>query len=249
MDERIKGLLVRGREHYQKREFDKADYLLREVIEHSDSYADVFDMLGIIAHSRGDLHAAARYFERAVALNASYTEALLNLAVTYNDLGRYEAARQIHSKVRKLGSAGPMQIDPFARGKIANMHADLGQAYAEAGIVHEAIEQYLKAVNLCPSFADLRTRLGTLYRDAGDLLRARDQYESAKNANPKYMLARVLLGVTLFLIGDSPDALSEWREVLAIDPDNKSAQMYVRMLETQGTPSQGEDPPKEDNSD
>ena len=233
MDERIKGLLVRGREHYQKREFDKADYLLREVIEHSDSYADVFDMLGIIAHSRGDLHAAARYFERAVALNSSYTEALLNLAVTYNDLGRYEAARQIHSKVRKLGNVGPVQIDPFARGKIANMHADLGQAYAEAGIVHEAIEQYLKAVQLCPSFADLRTRLGTLYRDAGDLQRAREQYEAAKSANPKYVPARVLLGVTLFSLGDSTAAVAEWREVLEIDPENKSAQMYVRMCDSQ----------------
>src|SRR5689334_7576905 len=237
MDERIKGLLVRGREHYQKREFDKADYLLREVIEHSDSYADVFDMLGIIAHSRGDLHAAARYFERAVALNSSYTEALLNLAVTYNDLGRYEAARQIHSKVRKLGNVGPVEIDHFARGKIANMHADLGQAYAEAGIVHEAIEQYLKAVQLCPSFADLRTRLGTLYRDAGDLQRAREQYEAAKNANPKYVPARVLLGVTLFSLGDSTAAVGEWREVLEIDPENKSAQMYVRMCDTQAKSS------------
>jgi tetratricopeptide (TPR) repeat protein len=193
-------------------------------------------MLGIIAHSRGDLHAAARYFERAVSLNPSYTEALLNLAVTYNDLGRYEAAREIHSKVRKLGRGGPVQIDPFARGKIANMHADLGQAYADAGIVHEAIEQYLKAVNLCPSFADLRTRLGNLYRDAGDLLRAREQYEAAKSANPKYTPARVLLGVTLFSLGDSAGALREWRDVLAGDPDNKSAQMYVRMLETQSTP-------------
>jgi tetratricopeptide (TPR) repeat protein len=241
MDERIKEPLPAGAS-ITRSGVRQADYILREVIENSDGFADVFDMLGIIAHSRGDLHAAARYFERAVGLNASYTEALLNLAVTYNDLGRYEAARQIHSQVRKLGSAGPVQIDPFARGKIANMHADLGQAYVEAGIVHEAIEQYLKAVNLCPSFADLRTRLGNLYRDAGDLLRARDQYEGAKNVNPKYVQARVLLGVTLFSLGDSPGALNEWREVLAIDPDNKSAQMYVRMLETQSTP------PQEDNA-
>ena len=140
MDERIKELLVRGRDHYQKCEFDKADYLLREVTEQTGGFADVFDMLGIIAHSRQDLDAAARYFERAVELNPAYTEALLNLAVTYNDLGRYEAARQIHSKVRKLGATGPVQVDPFARGKLANMHADLGQAYADAGIAHEAIE-------------------------------------------------------------------------------------------------------------
>ena len=232
MDERIKELLSRGREHYQKREFDKADYLLREVVEHSDRFADVFDMLGIIAHSRGDLPAALRYFERAVTLNPAYTEALLNLAVTLNDLGKYDAAREIHAKVRKLGTSGPVQIDPFARGKIANMHADLGLAYAEAGIVHEAIEQYQKAVSLCPTFADLRTRLGSLYRDAGDLQHAREQFQAAKDANPRFVQARVLLGVTHYSLGDSATALTEWKEALTVDPENKSAQMYVRMLET-----------------
>jgi tetratricopeptide (TPR) repeat protein len=233
MDERVRELLSRAREHYQKRELDKADYLLREVIEHSDNFADVFDMLGVIAHSRGDLAAAQRYFERAVAINPSYTEALLNLAVTYNDLGKYDAAQQVHSRVRGLPSTGPIRIDPFARGKIANMHAEVGQAYADVGWVAEAIEQFTKAVELCPSFADLRTRLGTLYRDAGDLQRAREQYQAAKNSNPKYMHARVLLGVTLLLLGNSEAALAEWREVLLVDPESKSAQMYVRLAETQ----------------
>src|SRR5262249_30623505 len=143
-------------------------------------------------------------------------------------------AREIHAKVRKLGNTGTVQIDPFARGKIANMHADLGQAYAEAGIGHEAIEQYQKAVALCPAFADLRTRLGSLYRDAGDLQNARAQFLAAKEANPRFVQARVLLGVTHFSLGDSAAALAEWKEVLAVDPENKSAQMYVRMLETPG---------------
>ena len=231
MDERTKDLLTRGRAHYEKRELDRADLLLREVAEHESGFADVFDMLGVIAHGRGDLMAAARYFERAAAINPAYTEALLNLAVTYNDLGRYDAAREVHAKVRKLGSTGPSPIEPFARGKIANMHADLGQAYADAGHLVEAIEQFAKAVALCPSFADLRTRLGTLYRDSGELLRAREQYQAAKAANPTFVTARVLLGVTLFSLGDSAAALREWQDVLALDPDNRSAQMYTRMVE------------------
>jgi tetratricopeptide (TPR) repeat protein len=233
MDERIKELLARGREHYQRREFDRADVFLRQVIAQQDGFADVFDMLGVIAHWRNDLAAAARHFERAIELNPAYTEALLNLAVTYNDQARYDAARQVHAKIRKLGTASPMQVDPFARGKIANMHADIGQAYAEAGILHEAIEEYTKAVQLCPGFADLRTRLGSLYRDAGDLESARFQYQAAKDANPKYAQARILLGVALFSLGDSAAALHEWRNVLEFDPENRSAQMYVRMIETQ----------------
>jgi hypothetical protein len=44
--------------------------------------------------------------------------------------------------------------------------------------------------------------------------------------------ARVLLGVTHYSLGDSAAALTEWKETLTVDPENKSAQMYVRMLET-----------------
>jgi tetratricopeptide (TPR) repeat protein len=232
MDDETKALLSKSRELYERKEFDKADYVLRELLERNDGFADVFDMLGVIAHSRGDLVAAARYLERAVALNPSYTDALLNLAVTYNDLGRYDAAKEIQSKVRTLHEQTPVQIDPFARGKIANMHAEVAQAYVEHGLVGEAIEQYLKAVALCPTFADLRTRLGTLYRDVGDFARAKEQYQAATDANPNYLRARVLLGVTMYFMGDTPGAVAQWREVLAIDPDNKSAQMYARMAET-----------------
>src|SRR5882724_6087261 len=163
MDERTKQLLALGREHYERREFDKADYVLRDLAL-QDGFADVFNMLGVIAHWRGDLLAAQRYFEKAVERSPAYTEALLNLAVTYNDMGKYDAAREVHAQIRQLGNSGPVPMEPFARGKIANMHADLGRAYAEAGILSEAIEEYMKAVRLCPGFADLRTRLGNLYR-------------------------------------------------------------------------------------
>ena len=105
MDEHLKQLLLLGREHYQKREFDKAEYLLKQVVAATDRYADVFDMLGVIAHSRGDFAQAEQHFEKAVALNPNYTEAQLNLMVTYNDLGKYDAARQIYSHIRSRGAA------------------------------------------------------------------------------------------------------------------------------------------------
>ena len=65
MNERVKQLLVLGREHYGKREFEKAEQMLRMVLEEEDRYADVHDMLGVIAHSRGNFLVAERHFERA----------------------------------------------------------------------------------------------------------------------------------------------------------------------------------------
>src|SRR5450755_2519815 len=182
MDERLKQLLLLGREHYSKREFDQAEPLLRSVLEDSDRFADVHDMLGVIAHSRGNFIAAERHFERALAINPSYTEAALNLAVTYNDRGKYEAARQVYARIKGTPGGTLAGLDPFARGKIANMHAEVGQAYADAGLPREAIVEYDKAVGLCPQFADLRTRLGTLLREINELARAREQYEAAVSA-------------------------------------------------------------------
>jgi tetratricopeptide (TPR) repeat protein len=233
MDERLKQLLILGREHYAKREFDKAEPMLREVLEHTDRFADVHDMLGVIAHSRGNFIAAERHFERALAINPSYTEAALNLAVTYNDRGKYEAAREVYARIKGRPSGTMDGLDPFARGKLANMHADIGQAYADAGLPREAITEYEKAVSLCPHFADLRTKLGTLLRQVNELSHARDEYEKAVEARPSYVPARVLLGVTLLSMGQLDAAEEQWKKALEIDKESTSAKMYLRMLSTQ----------------
>jgi tetratricopeptide (TPR) repeat protein len=230
MDEHTKQLLLLGREHYQKRELDKAEPMLRQVIEHDDRLADVHDMLGVICHSRGNFAQAEYHFERALAINPNYTEAALNLAVTYNDRGKYEAARQVYSRIKGAPGGNLQGLDPFARGKIANMHAEVGQAYADAGLVREAIGEFEKAVGLCPQFADLRTRLGTLLREINEMPRAREQYEAAVNARPSYVPARIQLGVTLLALGESDAAREQWKKVLEIEPENVRAKMYLRMM-------------------
>lgn len=231
MDERVKQWLTQGREHYEKREFDKADKLLKAVVEHQTGFADVYNMLGVMAHERGDFAQAEQNFEQATAINPNYTEALLNLAVTYNDQAKYEPARAIYQKIRSARENSKDRIDPFAKGKIANMHAAVASAYEEAGLPEEAIHELDRAISLCPTFADLRTRLGVLHRDAGNLQAARAQFEAARASNPRFVHARVMLGITLLSANEVDAALDEWRAALEIDPGNKSAQMYVRMVE------------------
>jgi tetratricopeptide (TPR) repeat protein len=235
MDEHTKQLLLLGREHYQKREFEKAEQMLRQVLEEDDRLADVHDMLGVICHSRGNFTQAEHHFERALALNPNYTEAALNLAVTYNDRGKYEAARQVYARIRGTPGGSAQGLDPFARGKIANMHAEVGQAYADAGLPKDAILEYEKAVGLCPQFADLRTKLGMLLRELNDMPRARHQYEAALEARPNYIPARIQLGITLLALGETDKAREQWTKVLELEPDNARAKMYLRMMASSGS--------------
>src|SRR6476660_1041666 len=202
MDARLRTLMHQAREHYESREYAEAEPILIQIVREHQGFADMFNMLGVIHHGHGRFTQAQEMFEHALEINPAYTEAALNLAVTYNDRGKYEKAREVYSRI-KVGPHGTSQgLDPFARGKIANMHADVGQAYHDAGLVREAIGEFEKATALCPDFADLRTK-------------------------PDYVPARLQLGVILLALGDSKGAEQHWQHVISIEPDNSQAKMYL----------------------
>jgi tetratricopeptide (TPR) repeat protein len=240
MDERTKQLLALGREHYDQRQFEKAEPFLRQVLERSDRFADVLNMMGVIHHDRGHFEEAKAAFEEALSINAGYTEAALNLAVTYNDLGLYEDARKIYQDALARGADSPGKLDPFVKGKIANLHAEVAQAYTDVGMIADAKHELRKAVLLCPTFADLRLKLANLYRQSGDLDAACFELQEAVSARPRFVPAWVGLGVTLLAKGDNDGAVRAWQRALEIDPEHKAAQMYLRMAR----PSQAPPAPK-----
>jgi tetratricopeptide (TPR) repeat protein len=231
MDEKLKQAVALGREHYEKRDYDKAEVYLSKVIEAGNRFADIHNMMGVIHHDRGRIEDARDAFKRALELNPNYTEAALNLAVTYNDLGQYELAQQVYRSAIHRDVRGVQELDPFARGKIANLHADLAHAYLDVDMPNEAVMEYRNAIRLCPHFADLRVKLAEVYRQMGDLVAARYELEEAVRTRPDYGPARVALGVLLLVSGQRSEALAVWEETLRRDPHNKAADMYIRMAE------------------
>ena len=169
MDERLKQLLNQGRDYYENREFERAEKLLSQVLKENRGFADVHNMLGVIYHDMGKFTQARDCFEQALEINPNYTEAALNLAVTYNELGRYKEAKEVYGKAMAHSRNQPRSLDPFAKGKLANMHMDLGDAYHGIGFFAEAVREYTQALALCPTFVDIRTKLANTYRDMGDV--------------------------------------------------------------------------------
>jgi tetratricopeptide (TPR) repeat protein len=231
MDKETLRQLESGREHYENREYDKAEEYLLKVAQTASNFADVMNMLGVINHDKGEVGIAQEFFEKAVTINPRYTEAALNLAVTYNEQGQYEDAKRIFAHVATLKDTSNKAIEPFARGKLANMHADLGRAYTELQLTDKALVQYREALLLCPNFVDIRTRLGQIMRDVGDIEGAREEFEKVKAQNPKYLPARISLGVTYFALADREAAKTEWEAAMEVDPQNKTAGMYLRMVD------------------
>ncbi|MBI5513132.1 MAG: tetratricopeptide repeat protein [Deltaproteobacteria bacterium] len=249
MDDRFKQQLAQAREHYLRQEYAEAEPLLRALLARSQDHADVHNMLGVVHHQRGEFDDARRCFEAALTQNPRYSEAALNLAVTCNELGRYSEARKVYSTLTER-TRSEQRLDRFTRGKLANLHAQVAHAYASVEHYPNAAEEYRRALELCPDFGDLRTRLGQVLRELGDHNGAVREFRQAIAQDSRYVPAYIALGVAHFAAGERAEAEKAWQGALAQDPDNRSAQCYLRTLKALATPSvlppEDQDAPSDD---
>ena len=230
MDDQLRQLLTLGKEYYLKRDYANARAYLEQVVEQTDSFADVHNMLGVIFHDMGQFSRAQKALEQALKINPAYTEAALNLAVLYNDLGKYSEAKDVYRQALQHSRSSVDKLDPLVAGKIANMHAEVAAAYRSAGHLERALAEYRKAVELRPTFVDIRTKLAATLRDVGQTEQAAIECKQAIEDRSGYLPAHIILGVCYYSLGRPNDALNEWQWVLEQDPENARAKMYVSMV-------------------
>ena len=219
MDEKLRLQLHQAREHYAAGEYAAAEPLLSALTKQGADFADVYNMLGVSLHSLGRFTAAQQAFEAA-----------LNLAVTYNDLGKYDQAKAAYERAVAPVKSEPRKLDPFAMGKIANLHAATADAYLGSGMTEEAIAEYRRALQLGPSFSDIRAKLAGALRDLDRKQEALVEYERIRAEAPKFLQARLNLGVLYYSLGRRDAARAEFEAVLAENPDSKSARLYLDLL-------------------
>jgi tetratricopeptide (TPR) repeat protein len=225
-------------EHYEagKRAFEEHDYsaarqALEKVVKVKDNFADIFNMLGICYYNDGFRNEAIKAFKKALELNPGYTEASLNLSVVYNERGDFDKAHDTYSKAKKSEQSSPeTYLDPYVKGKVANMHAELGTVYKYLYLYQDAVREYRKALALRPGFVDIKTNLGIVYRTMKEYGKSVRELEDVIGLKPEYTPARVQLGLTYYLMGKHEKARAEWLEALRTDPEDKLTRMYINLI-------------------
>ncbi len=219
-----------GRTCFEQGEVDRALESLGPLLAAKDGFADLHYMVGVLQDRRGDVPAAIERLRDAIRLNPRYAEALVALASVYEREGDFERSQSLAERAAAVAGSKAGGLDATTRGKLANLQAAVGDAYAEVGELPEAIDAYRKALDRCPEFHDIRHRLGSALREAGLPHQAALEFKRVLRGNPGMLEAQVQLGLTYYSMGRAADAVTLWSEVLRRQPGRQDAQMYLRML-------------------
>ncbi len=220
-----------AKERFELQDYYGCIHLLEELIEEGRAFADAHHMVGLSYHLVGQPDRALESFDRALELNPRYIEAHIHRGIVLGELGHSQEATEAFATAREIASDSRGELPRHHSGKLANLHAGLGEAYAEAGALGEAIVQYQAGLRLRPEFHDLRYRLGRLLLEAGRSLEAREEFERVVRARPTAADPKAALGLACYVSGDAAAARDVWEQLQRERPEDLRAKAYLAMLE------------------
>lgn len=225
-------LIARGQEAYARGDYAAAVAELREAARRAPQFADVHHLLGVCLALIGRPDEALEAFDRAVEINPRYVEALLNRAITLQEVGRYEEAHASFEAASEADVEEAVGRYPSVLAtQLAHGHARLAELYRQAGATDEVVTHLRRAVELRPRFGDIRNQLARALIDSGNAAAAVAELDRILRDNPDFVAARINLGLAWYRSGDADAARREWRRCLEQRPGDMQVLGYLRMLD------------------
>ena len=221
---------ARARERFAVRDYAGASLLLRQAIAEGMAYADAYNLLGLCLAMLGRPQEALEAIDRALDVNPGYVEAHLNRAVLLNDLGRFDDAHSAFAAAEQHGQSDASGYPAMVANRLANTHLRLGNDYRAAGALEEAITQYRRALELRPSFADVRLALGRTLTETGRYEEAMVVLDEVLAMRPGWLDAMLLRGLAAYLAGDLDDADRIWSDAGERHREEPRIEIYRAML-------------------
>ncbi|HTK00260.1 MAG TPA: sulfotransferase [Bordetella sp.] len=184
----------------------QADQLCRRVLAAKPGHPAALHLLGLMAHTRGDLDHAIDCLRQACAASDAPAAYSCNLAEMYRQKGMLAEA--------EAAARRAVALDDTAEGGWNN----LGIVLQEAGKFDESLACLERVVALRPTWADAHNNLANTYRRQGDLVRAEVHYLRALELNPEYAVARSNLTFLLSSQGKYDEAAVEARRAIKLAP-------------------------------
>jgi tetratricopeptide (TPR) repeat protein len=215
-------------EHIKQREFLVADNLIKSKINEEPNSAEGYYLKGVSEYFQGRIGTAIDHLKIALDKDPKHTDAAICLSVLYNDIGKYDLAKQVFERANQSVVHRPGGETSGIDKKFSVKHLELGDLYFRYRRYDEAIDEYSKAMVLDPTDLDIRIRRAKTFAKKGFSTRATQELEQLVSEAPKYIPARIQLGLLHFSQGNQLEAELEWEEVLKQSPGNREVLSYLK---------------------
>ncbi|MBI2371302.1 MAG: tetratricopeptide repeat protein [Deltaproteobacteria bacterium] len=206
-----------------------------------ESPAALHNTLGLAAMQAGQRAQAEAAFRQALSREPGFVEALNNLGVLYNEIGRHrEAVTVLQAALRQAPSASAannlgyafLQLNRDAEALAAFQAAlvqdptfvpawdNLGVLYLKRRQPQDALRELREALRLAPQNWQVHHHLGEALAQAGDRGGAKAAYETAARLAPKSALPYLGLGALAQEAGALADATVAFEEAIRREPEN-----------------------------
>jgi tetratricopeptide (TPR) repeat protein len=228
----------------QSREYVDAEILYRVTIARNPACWMAYNNLGALKLHAGaaELREAIAAIQTSLQINPDNPEALNNLGVAWQALGRFEDARSAHARAvalspgfadahNNLGAALQLlgRLDEAAtefreairlKPRVANAHHNLGMVLTLEGQIDAAIAEITEALRLDPNDAEAYLSLGNALKRLGRPEDALAQYLKAARLKPGYAEARHNAGSVLEQLGRHAEAVAAYQDAIRLKPDS-----------------------------
>ena len=201
--------LVESRGLIERKQFDVAEHLLRQVVLDHPENAEGHMLRGVLSGLQGDVSDALAKLTRAVELDPGLVRAI-GLRGTYlNGLGRFEEALAEFDRALELGSS---EWDP--------QHlVGCGAAKASLGRFEEALADYRRAIELAPGQARAYSAMGVSLAALGRYEAALEAYDQALARGLDGLSERLQRALAHAHLGQAEAALGEMKRAEELAPD------------------------------
>ena len=230
-------LLQLAREDISRNQISTAEKNLEQAILLNNQSPEAFHLLGNVYTKRGKFKKAILAFKKALILDPSHTEAAIALSSLQNDVGNYKEAAAVYQTARKRLEHTQPGFDPRINQGLAKTHFNLGMSYIKYERFLEAHHEFSKAFNLDPTNIQSAIQMARCLSKTGNKEGALSLLKKALETQPKNVEAKIQLGILYHSLRKLKEAYREWKEALLLDPESRSAQMYLSMFEYEASQS------------
>ncbi|TNE65710.1 MAG: tetratricopeptide repeat protein [Bacteroidetes bacterium] len=201
--------LARSTIFLRQKRFEEAEQLLLKIIEQVDTNICFPCMHQNLGQAYLQMHRypeAAAQYQKAIALDSTFSRAYNGLGKVYQLQKRYAEAERWFKKSIELDST------------FSNTYFRLGYLYSEQNRDTEAERYFLKSIQLKPRQYFAHYGLGNLYMDQNRYEEAAKHFNIALAFRPSDMHTNYLLAQAYQRTGRYPEAEKQYLKTIALDP-------------------------------